>query len=43
MAQAIAKGQPTKARQLMHAHMERYAHFLHVRFPALMDEVVDWR
>jgi GntR family transcriptional regulator, transcriptional repressor for pyruvate dehydrogenase complex len=43
VAQAIVKGQPTKARQLMHAHMERYAHFLAERFPALMDEIVDWR
>ena len=43
VAQAIVRGQASRARQLMLAHMERYAHFLAERHPALMDEVVDWR
>jgi DNA-binding FadR family transcriptional regulator len=43
IAQAVADGEADRAEQLMRDHMQRYADYLRRRYPALIDEVVDWR
>jgi DNA-binding FadR family transcriptional regulator len=43
IAQAIADGEPARAEELMREHMARYARYAKRRYPALWDEVVDWR
>jgi GntR family transcriptional repressor for pyruvate dehydrogenase complex len=43
IARAIAKGDGTRAEKLMRAHMEDYARYVETRYPALMDEVIEWR
>jgi DNA-binding FadR family transcriptional regulator len=43
IAQAIRDGDAESAEQLMREHMIEYVNYTKRRYPALLDEVVDWR
>ncbi len=43
IANAISRGQAAHAEKLMRDHMSEYAEYVKRRYPALWDEVVDWR
>jgi DNA-binding FadR family transcriptional regulator len=43
IARAIETGNGTRAEKLMREHMEHYAEFVLERYPAIMDEIVEWR
>ena len=43
IARAIIAGDGARAETLMREHMIEYAEYVRKRFPALLDEVVDWR
>jgi GntR family transcriptional regulator, transcriptional repressor for pyruvate dehydrogenase complex len=43
IAQAITSGNAKRAEQLMRTHMEEFLAMAELRFPGLMEEVVDWR
>lgn len=43
IAQAIIKGQASRAERLMRAHLEEHIEFLTERYSGLLDEVIDWQ
>lgn len=43
IAQAVADGDPGRAEEFMREHMTQYAKYVKRRYPALWNEVVDWR
>ncbi|HEV7679609.1 MAG TPA: FCD domain-containing protein [Candidatus Dormibacteraeota bacterium] len=43
IAQAIRRGEATRAERLMREHMVEFVEYVEKRHPGLMDEVVDWR
>jgi DNA-binding FadR family transcriptional regulator len=43
IAQAIVDGDADRAETLMREHMVEYANYTRRRYPALQDEIVDWR
>jgi GntR family transcriptional regulator, transcriptional repressor for pyruvate dehydrogenase complex len=42
IAKAIEKRDPKRAERLMREHMERYKEYCEERYPARMDDLVDW-
>lgn len=42
IAKAIQKRDPKRAERLMREHMERYKQYCEVRYPARMEDLVDW-
>jgi DNA-binding FadR family transcriptional regulator len=42
IAKAIEKHDPKRAERLMREHMERYQEYCEERYPARMDDLVDW-
>jgi GntR family transcriptional repressor for pyruvate dehydrogenase complex len=42
IAKAIEKRDPKRAERLMREHMERYKQYCEERYPARMDDLVDW-
>ena len=42
IAKAIEKRDPKRAERLMREHMERYKEYCEKRYPARMDDLVDW-
>ena len=42
IARAIERRDPKRAERLMREHMERYREFCEERYPARMDDLVDW-
>jgi DNA-binding GntR family transcriptional regulator len=43
IGQAIIEGDAELAEHLMRKHMREYIDYVKTRYPALMDEVIDWR
>lgn len=42
ITRAIEKHEPTKAGRLMREHLQKYQDFCEARYPARMDDIVDW-
>lgn len=42
IAQAIIKGDATRAERLMRQHMQEYVDYSKLRYPGLLEETVDW-
>jgi DNA-binding FadR family transcriptional regulator len=42
IAKAIVKGDGDRAERLMRDHMLEYARYVEERYPALMDEIIEW-
>jgi DNA-binding FadR family transcriptional regulator len=42
IAKAIEKHDPKRAERLMREHMERYKEYCEERYPARMDDLIDW-
>ena len=43
IARAIAKHDPRRAEKLMREHMVEYVEYCELRYPARMDDIVDWK